>query len=63
MFFESSAKTGETAKNLFVQAAQELYRDVLKYKDSQPETEDSGNMKLPKGNRRDDLKTKKKPCC
>lgn len=32
MFFESSAKIGDKAKELFVQAAQELYRDVLKYK-------------------------------
>ncbi len=63
MFFESSAKVGDTARNLFIKAAQVLYKDSLKYADSQPETPEGGEtMKLPQAAIKDDITTNK-GCC
>ena len=63
-FFETSAKTGENIKQMFLKVSSILYKDYLKYSDntdsinsSNPETRPSLRLKRHK------KKSKKKKCC
>ena len=62
-FIETSAKTGQNAKNVMLEAAKILYKDFLKAKENmmEGETEENKGEKLEKKKQGDNKKRKK--CC
>ena len=66
-FFETSAKTGYNAKNVFIEAAKELYHKHLKYKDNMTRQISMNSLSVDSITIKKDLKTKevekKKSCC
>ena len=66
-FFETSAKTGLNAKNVFIEAAKELYNKHLFYKDNMTRQISMNSISVDSITIKKDLKTeeveKKKSCC
>jgi len=66
-FFETSAKTGLNAKNVFIEAAKELYNRHLNYKDNMTRQISMNSISVDSIIIKKDLKTeeveKKKSCC
>ena len=66
-FFETSAKTGYNAKNVFIEAAKELYHKHLKSKDNMTRQISMNSLSVDSITIKKDLKTKeeekKKSCC
>ena len=63
LFMESSAKTGYNARNVLVEATKILYKDYLKYKETNEDDDkknSEGNSKIKKD---DNTNQKKKKCC
>ena len=66
-FLETSAKTGFNAKNVFIEAAKELYHKHLKYKDNMTRQISMNSISVDSITIKKDLKTEeveeKKSCC
>ena len=63
LFMETSAKTGYNARNVLVEATKILYKDYLKYKETNEDDDkknSEGNSKIKKD---DNTNQKKKKCC
>jgi len=64
-FLETSAKTGMNAQEIFIQAAQALYKDYIEYRKDKKKTEDNNNKNNTKTklNENNDKKDSKNGCC
>jgi len=63
-FFETSAKTGENIKEMFLKISSILYKDYLKYSDNiDPISSSNPNSKPSLRLKRHKKKSKKKKCC
>ena len=63
LFMETSAKTGQNARNVLVEAAKILYKDYLKFNESNKDGAQAGNQtKKGQGLIKKDKKDKK-GCC
>ena len=62
-FFETSAKTGENIKEMFLKISNILYKDYLKYCDSSDSTKSSNRESRPTLRLKKHKKKSKKKCC
>ena len=63
IFVETSAKTGINAQKTFIDVADLLYQDYLKYKDDESQASEVSSRSTEFGRRVDNKKKRKKGCC